>query len=76
MITYTFTIKLLHLLFLGTIDQGKVKIYKRLKKYKMVRQLFDHVTLNFVNFHNFEVFKEIGCPGLTKKSYKIIFVQF
>ena len=31
-ITYIFTIKLLHLLFLGTIDQGKVKIYKKLKK--------------------------------------------
>ena len=29
-ITYILTIKLLHLLFLGTIDQGKVKIYKKL----------------------------------------------
>ena len=27
-----FTIKLLHFLFLGTIDQRKVKIYKKLKK--------------------------------------------
>ena len=32
-IAYIFTIKLLHLLFLGTIDQGKVKVYKKLKKY-------------------------------------------
>ena len=31
-IAYISTIKLLHLLFLGTIDQGKVKIYKKLKK--------------------------------------------
>ena len=38
--------------------------------------MFGHVTFNIANFHNFEVFKEIGCPGLTKKSYKIIFVQF
>ena len=38
--------------------------------------MFGHVTLNIANFHNFEVFKEIGGPRLTKKSYKIIFVQF
>ena len=29
-IAYIFTIKLLHLLFLGTIDQGKVNIYKKI----------------------------------------------
>ena len=31
-IAYIFTIKLLHLLFLATIDQDKVMIYKKLKK--------------------------------------------
>ena len=31
-----FTIKLLHLLFFGAIDLGKVKNYKNFKKYKMV----------------------------------------
>ena len=39
----------------------------------MALQIFGHVTFNIANFHNFE---EIGSPGLTKKSYKIIFVQF
>ena len=75
-IAYIFTIKLLHLLFLDTIDQGKVKNYKNLKKYEMVLYIFGHVTFNIAKFHNFEVFQEIDCPGLTKKSYKIIFVQF
>ena len=42
----------------------------------MVLQIFGHVTFNFANFHKFEVFKEIGCLGLTKKPYKIIFVWF
>ena len=42
----------------------------------MALQIFGHVTFNIANFHNFEVFEEIGSPGLTKKSYKIIFVQF
>ena len=30
-IAYIITIKLLHLLFLGTIDHRKMKIYKKLK---------------------------------------------
>ena len=34
------------------------------------------MTFNIANFYNFEVFEEIGCTGLTKKSYKIIFLQF
>ena len=38
--------------------------------------MFGHVIFNIANFHNFEVFKETDCPELTKKSYKIIFVQF
>ena len=42
----------------------------------MVLKIFGHVTFNITNFHDFEVFKEIGSPGLTKKSYTIIFVQF
>ena len=36
-IAYTFTIKLRHLLFLGTADEGNVKIdKKKLKKYKIM----------------------------------------
>ena len=35
-IAYIFTIKLLRLLFLDTIDQAKVKIYKNLKIYKIM----------------------------------------
>ena len=66
---YIFTIKLLHLLILGTIDQGKEKNYRKLKKYKML-------LLNIANFYNFEIFNKIGCPWITKKSYKVIFVQF
>ena len=38
--------------------------------------MFGHVTFNIANFHNFEVFKKIGCPELANKSYKIICGQF
>ena len=42
----------------------------------MVLQIFGHVTFNIAIFHNFEVFKEIGCPGLTRNHIKIFVCSF